>query len=254
MLRRLRSRSGLAVLLSDWHPIVLYTFLYYQSGLLNRVVFPEFLDATFWKLDVAVFGDFPGFFLHRVLGGPAANEVFHFAYFCYYLMIPLVGLLLFVRDRRLFREFVFQLTALFCFCYAVYIFLPVEGPLQLRIEFFSGDGVFERVVNFLYAEGENPGAAFPSSHVAVALLVALWGGRQYRWLRWPLGTAFVLLCVATVYCAFHYGVDVIAGILLGLAAVALMNRGLPPGREGRRVGCVLPARTLQSGHCGRSPT
>jgi membrane-associated phospholipid phosphatase len=34
----------------------------------------------------------------------------------------------------------------------------------------------------------------------------------------------LFLCIATVYCFFHYAVDVIAGLLLGFFAVLTFNR------------------------------
>ncbi|MFU8856619.1 MAG: phosphatase PAP2 family protein, partial [Deferrisomatales bacterium] len=68
-----------------------------------------------------------------------------------------------------------------------------------------------------------PGAAFPSSHVAVALLVALWGGTHFPRLKLLLLVQFVLLSTSAVYCSFHYGVDIIAGVLLGAGMLVLMN-------------------------------
>jgi membrane-associated phospholipid phosphatase len=223
-LRERRPRIRLLCLLSLWHPLALYTFLYYQTGLLNRVLFPKFLDPLFLRADTALFGAFPAIYLHRALGGPLAGEFFHFAYFTYYPAIVHVSLLLFRKSQEVFQRFLFQLSALFYLCYAVYVLIPVEGPLSWRAGFFHGSGPFKRIVEFLYARGENPGAAFPSSHVAVALLVALWGGNHFPRLRLLLLAQFILLSISAVYCSFHYGVDVIAGVLLGGGMLALMNR------------------------------
>lgn len=223
-LRRCRPKESIYARLSLWHPLILYTFLYYQTGLLNRVLVPDFLDPLFLRADIAVFGAFPAIYLHRALAGPFADEFFHVAYLSYYLVIVLVSLLLFRKNPGLFQRFVFQLSALFYLCYAVYFFLPVEGPLSQRGLFFDGSGLFERIVDFLYEKGENPGAAFPSSHVAVALMVALWGGTHFPRLKPLLLAQFVLLSVSAVYCSFHYGVDIIAGVLLGAGMLVLMNR------------------------------
>jgi membrane-associated phospholipid phosphatase len=223
-LRRHRPETSIFSLLSLWHPLILYAFLYYQTGLLNRVLVPEFLDPLFRRADTALFGAFPAVYLHRVLRGPFADELFHFAYLSYYFVILLVALLLFLKRREAFPRFVFQLSALFYLCYALFVFLPVEGPLSWRAAHFQGSGLFETIVDFLYERGENPGAAFPSSHVAVALLVALWGGAHFPRLRLPLLFQFVFLSLSAVYCSFHYGIDVIAGLLLGAGMLALMNR------------------------------
>ncbi|MDW7709630.1 MAG: phosphatase PAP2 family protein [Deferrisomatales bacterium] len=222
-MRRSRPTERFYRLLSLWHPLMLYTFLYYQTGLLNRILVPEFLDPIFLRADVAVFGAFPAVYLQQALRGPFADELFHFAYLSYYPAIVFVSLLLFRKGPGLFQRFVFQLSALFYLCYAVYVFLPVEGPLAERGLVFHGSGLFERIVDFIYEKGENPGAAFPSSHVAVALLVALWGGTHFPRLKLLLLVQLVLLSTSAVYCSFHYGVDIIAGVLLGAGMLVLMN-------------------------------
>lgn len=233
-LRRCRPKERSYALLSLWHPLVLYAFLYHQTGLLNRILVPEFLDPLFLRADVAVFGALPAVYLQQALRGPFADELLHFAYLSYYPVIVVVSVLLFRKSPGLFQRFVFQLSALFYLCYAVYVFLPVEGPLAERGLVFQGTGLFERIVDFLYAKGENPGAAFPSSHVAVALLVALWGGTHFPRLKLLLLVQFVLLSTSAVYGSFHYGVDIIAGVLVGAGMVVLMNRSPDLSWQGPR--------------------
>ncbi|MBE0616341.1 MAG: phosphatase PAP2 family protein [Proteobacteria bacterium] len=245
LLGRLR-KARIFSLLHLWHPLALYPVLYYQTGLLNRILVPGFLDPLFLRADIAVFGTFPAVYLHRALRGPFADEFFHFAYFSYYLVIVLVALLLFRKSPGVFQRFLFQLSALFYLCYVVYVFLPVEGPLVQRGLFFHGSGLFEGIVDFLYAKGENPGAAFPSSHVAVALLVALWGGTHFPRLRPLLLAQFVLLSTSALYCSFHYGVDIIAGVLLGAGLLVLMNRSPDLFWHGQRRRPPSNARTARS--------
>ena len=61
---------------SLWYPLVLYALLYYQTGLINRVVVPRFLDGFFMNLDVRIFGEFPGFFLRGKQGNAIPRRVF----------------------------------------------------------------------------------------------------------------------------------------------------------------------------------
>ena len=114
--------------------------LYYQTGLINRVVVPRFLDGFFMNLDVRIFGEFPAFFLRGKQGNAFLDEFFHFFYFSYYLIIPLTGILLFRKDVKLFESFVFQLSSLFYLCFLIFILLPVEGPIALRNEYLSSRG------------------------------------------------------------------------------------------------------------------
>jgi membrane-associated phospholipid phosphatase len=219
LLLSFKRRSSLSVrAVSLWYPLVLYGLLYYQTGLINRVVVPQFLDGFFMNLDVRIFGEFPGLFLRGKQGNPFLDEFFHFFYFSYYLIIPLTGILLYRKEVKLFESFVFQLSALFYLCFATFILLPVEGPISLRNEYYHRGGPFQAMVDFVY-RGELPGAAFPSSHVAATFLVAWWGSTHFRRMRILYWLTCLFLSIATVYCMFHYAVDVIAGLIVGVLAV-----------------------------------
>ncbi len=234
LFHKLRRRGDAAAALTVWYPILLFTPLYYQTGLLNRILIPRLLDPYFLRLDQAFFGEFPAFPLHRALGGVWFGEFMHLAYLSYYAAIPGVALLLFVRRRAHFDGFALHLSTLFYFCYAIYILLPVEGPLWLRPRFFGTRGPLCRLVDSLYAAAENPGAAFPSSHVAVAWLVAWWGAREFPRARTAFWTQAALLSLATVYCSFHYAVDVVAGMLLAFAWIRFGETSCTAGRRGAR--------------------
>jgi membrane-associated phospholipid phosphatase len=92
-----------------------------------------------------------------------------------------------------------------------------------------------RLVLAILERGSSRGAAFPSSHVAVAVTQALLALRhQPRVGRWVAGVA-VGLGAGAVYGGFHYGVDVLAGAALGAAILPLaprIARGLGSGVEG----------------------
>lgn len=209
--------------LSLGYPLILYGFFYYQTGLINTVVVPEFLDSFFLNLDVRIFGKFPGFILNGTHGNAFLDEFFHFFYFSYYLIIPLTGIFLYRKNVKLFESYMFQLSSLFYVCYVIFIFLPVEGPIPLRNEYYHQHGLFRSIVDYIWSKGENPGAGFPSSHVAIAFLVAWWGSRNFKRLRIHYWLTFLFLSTATVYCMFHYAVDVMGGLLLGILAVLVFT-------------------------------
>jgi membrane-associated phospholipid phosphatase len=206
-----------------WYPFILYGLLYYQTGFINRVLVPHFLDDFFMNLDAWIFGEFPAIFLRGKHENAFIDELFHFFYFSYYIAIPHTGVLLFRKDAKLFESYVFQLSSLFYLCFIIFILLPVEGPLALRNEYFHQGGPFRVLIDFIYAEVEKPGAAFPSSHVAAMFLVAWWGSTHFRRMKIPYWSTCLLMSIATVYCMFHYAVDVIAGLLLGGLAVIAFN-------------------------------
>jgi membrane-associated phospholipid phosphatase len=157
-------------------------------------------------------------------------------------MIAGVGLALFVRDRLQFYHYVSVVSFVFYVCYLIYIFTPVIGPplfhetihgYELPPEFQPGGslefpaaiqtGLFFRIMAWIYDNLEAPGAAFPSSHVAVALTTVYFSFRYLRAVRVAHLVLVVLLALATVFCRYHYAVDVIAGIITAVVLVPMGN-------------------------------
>jgi membrane-associated phospholipid phosphatase len=58
--------------------------------------------------------------------------------------------------------------------------------------------------------------------ITVSVLIVAW--RRLRWLFWVLLPVATLLVLSTVYCRYHYAVDVLAGIALAFATVPLGDR------------------------------
>lgn len=250
-------------LLRHFYPILLYTGFYRETGVLNEMFVPEYLDAWFVELEQRLFGFQPSLaFMHR-LPYRWASELFYSAYFSYYVMIAGVGLALFFRNRRQFFHYVSVVSFAFYCCYLAFIFLPVTGPRLFfrEVDHFSlpaewralgaahpypeavVQGVMYRVMAWIYELFEPPGAAFPSSHVVVAICTLYFTWRYLPRFRFIHSVAVVLLCLSTVYCRFHYAVDVFAGIGVATVLVPLGNRlyrrwepaGFPaPAREPAR--------------------
>jgi membrane-associated phospholipid phosphatase len=63
----------------------------------------------------------------------------------------------------------------------------------------------------------------PSSHVAVAITTLWFSFRYLPRIRLVHLTVTILLCLSTVYCRFHYAVDVVAGVLVAAVLVPLGN-------------------------------
>jgi len=131
----------------------------------------------------------------------------------------------------------------FYVCYLIYIFLPVMGPRIFYYENISDflppelqppmpvmfpttvqSGPFYQIMVIIYRYFEAPGAAFPSSHVAVAITTLYFSILYLRRIRQVHLVAVLLLCLSTVYCRYHYVVDVFAGVLTALVLVPLGNK------------------------------
>jgi membrane-associated phospholipid phosphatase len=121
-------------------------------------------------------------------------------------------------------------------CYALFLVFPVAGP---RYSFPEPQGVAKEVLpavlaRLLLERGAAWGTAFPSSHVAAALVATVSAGLAWRGLGLVLLPLAVALSLGTVYGQFHYAVDALAGAFVAALVLALrrpLTRGLSNGLE-----------------------
>ncbi len=229
--------------LRHFYPVLLYTAFFMETGSLNRMFFSDYLDPVVAQWEEHLFGCQPSVLFMEKLPWLAVSELFYLSYFSYYIMIAAAGLALFVRSRQQFFHYVSVVSFLFYICYLIYIVLPVIGS---RAFFRQVDGytlpaatqelavtdaypesvqagVFFKIMKWVYRVFEAPGAAFPSSQVAVALCTVFFSFRYLPRIRYlHLGVA-VLLCLSTVYCRYHYVVDVLAGLVTAAVVIPAGN-------------------------------
>lgn len=237
-----RKSAPLLDFLRHFYPVLLYTAFFVETGSLNRMFFKEYLDPMVAHWEQALFGCQPSVLFMQKLPWLAVSELFYASYFSYYIMIAGVGIALFLRSRRQFYHYVSVVSFLFYVCYLIYIFLPVIGS---RVFFHQVEGyvlpeatqqlaltdaypeavqagLFFRIMRWVYRVFEAPGAALPSSHVAVALCTVFFSFRYLRRIRYVHLAVALLLCLSTVYCRYHYAIDVLAGLV---AAAVLIPTG-----------------------------
>ncbi|MBI3854031.1 MAG: phosphatase PAP2 family protein [Verrucomicrobia bacterium] len=226
----------------QFYPIPLFVAFYRETELLNQMFYTGYWDAHFLKLEARLFGMQPGLEMLERFPARWLAELLYAAYFSYYLMVAGVGFVLWWRDRRQFAHFVSVVSFMFYVCYTIYIFVPVVGPrivyaglvqeplpqdmvasIKLNAPASVQAAVFFRLMGWIYDHFEAAGAAFPSSHVAVALCTLYFSFQYLRRIRFVHLIAVILLCVATVYGRYHYVVDVVAGIALAAVLLPLGN-------------------------------
>jgi len=230
--------------LRHFYPVFLYIWFFWETGLLNRMFFSEYMDPLAIQWDQTLFGCQPSILFMEKLPWLALSEVFYASYFSYYLMIGGVGLALFVRDRHQFFHYISVVSFVFYLCYVVYIILPIIGPrvflqpingytLPAAIQRMTPSdtypaavqkGLCFRLMGLIYDVFESPGAALPSSHVAVAICTVYFSFRYLRPIRYPHLILAILLCLSTLYCRYHYAVDVVAGLITAAVLLPVGNR------------------------------
>jgi len=235
-----RRERGPLHLLRCFYPIILYSLFYTETHDLDSLICPTYLDPFFIGLEQSLLGCQPSRLLMQRLPYLAISEPLHMAYFSYYTMVLGVGLWLYVKRRARLFHYLTVVSFVFYVCYLIYICLPVMGPhgnwvetapevvRQLigsrRVPDSIRSGPFFLIMQQVYRLVEpRGGAAFPSSHVAVAITTNYFTFLYWRKVRWVHLVAVILLCVSTVYCGYHYVVDVIAGVLTAALLVLLGN-------------------------------
>lgn len=222
----------------DWGPLVAMAILYGElpaviagaAGGSARVVYH---DAIVQHWESHLFGVSPAIALALELPRWLSNPL-HAAYLSYYALIFVPPLILFARRgrQREFETTILALTATFAACFVVFAYWPVEGP---RYAWPPPPGVpdstMREIVLRVLRSGSSRGAAFPSSHVAVATAQSIVALKYQKTTGIATAIVALLLAVGAVYGGFHYGVDVLVGATLGLllssAILASQRRAHP---------------------------
>ncbi len=151
-------------------------------------------------------------------------------YFLHFVLPLGFAMLLWLRNRRQFTEFVTSLTLLSYAAWLTYVAFPSAPPwMAARDGYLAGvTRILDRTINFLpdrlhlptvyNALDPNPVAAVPSLHAAYPFLVLLFAVRFFG--RRGLVTALYVAAVwwAIVYLGEHYAFDITVGAVYALIA------------------------------------
>jgi membrane-associated phospholipid phosphatase len=237
-----------------FYPVLLFLWFFSETGDLNRMFFTRFLDAAVIRWEQHLFGFQPSARFMEWLPYVAVSELFYASYFSYYVMIIGVGAALFRRDRSRFVHYISVISFVFYICYLLYIIFPVVGPPMIYFQPTGQElppdlrdafpnpvypdavktGPLFQIMAWVYRMFDSPGAAMPSSHVAVALCTLFFSFSYRLRLRYLHLVGVLLLCCSTIYCRYHYVLDVLAGILAAGLLIPLGNwlYGLSSERPG----------------------
>jgi len=209
------------VFIRSYYPVLLYLYFFESVAATNRVFFHTWLDPFFMNIDFSIFGYLPSVEWGLRHNSIWLKELFHFAYFSYYPMIVGLPVLFYIKKRQALDEMVFVLSFVFYLCYFIFSWLPVIGgrfvPLAMEWTKQADGGVFTAIMAFIYSHSPHLGGAFPSSHIAVALVLSLLAFRHFRAVGYAfLGITF-FLAIATVYCHYHWFIDAVFGVITGLS-------------------------------------
>jgi membrane-associated phospholipid phosphatase len=211
----------------DFYPAAFIAFIYESLGPLISAARGPARDDLLIAADRAILGG-DATVLLQPLVTPFLATFLYIAYATYYFLPLVLGGYLWSHDVGTARRYIFTLSVCFYVSYAGYFTIPAYGPRtaladrnRVPLETSSVARAISQTINELEHTKLD---AFPSGHTMITVAVLIVARRRYRKVFWFLLPVALLLIFSTMYCRYHYLVDVLAGILLAFATVPLGDR------------------------------
>jgi len=214
-------------LLVDFYPAAFLPLVFESLGPLIAAARGPARDDLLIAADRALFGVDVTVWLERFVR-PALTDLSYLFYVSYYFIALALGGALWRRAPAAARRFVFTISLCYYVSYAGYFTIPAFGPRVSQREMYDvsleTSPVSRSIARTIDRLEKTKLDVFPSGHTMIAVAVLLVAYRRERRLFWFLLPFAAGLIVSTVYCRYHYVVDLIAGGLLAWATVPLGER------------------------------
>jgi membrane-associated phospholipid phosphatase len=235
-----KSRGNFLKLMYDLlFPTVCILIVFESIEGLVHSINPRDIDPLLIKLDYLLFNGYPTVMLESIMT-PWLTDILQAAYSSYYFLPVALGIALKIRgDNRAFDQSLFLIMLCFYLSYIGYLLMPAIGPrftinhLQNRdLQGLFITGPVQEILNRLEGIKRD---AFPSGHTAITLTVVYLAWRFEKKLFAVFLPVALALIVSTVYCRYHYVVDVIGGVALTLITIVLGEKYY--GYQTKNTGC-----------------
>jgi membrane-associated phospholipid phosphatase len=208
-------------ILRTFYPIVIILYAWEELAVLQSMIYGSFwFTETLVRWDKLIFGVHPTVWLQR-LYAPWLDELMNFVYASYYTFFLLVPLIFYLRKKKEVSMAIYSLaTFTYLSNFVIFYLIPALGakpaPMLEGLHVKEHTGFFFVELNrILQAKGGIPCGAFPSSHVAGALVWALSAIRYEKKLGYIILPFAVGIGFSTVYTTLHHAVDPLAGYIWG---------------------------------------
>ncbi len=185
------------------------------------------IDYVFLAIDYKIFGFYPYVYLEKY-SNPYLTEIMQLSYCFYYLMPFILGIYLLKKGTQEdFQKALFLVLLCFYLSYVGYMIFPALGPRFSIAYMFQNElnGIYfaEKINTFLNSLEGIKRDAFPSGHVGISLLILLIFYKYNKKIFLINLLPVTLLIISTVYCRYHYFIDVIGGFLLTVVTLLIGN-------------------------------
>lgn len=203
-------------LLRESYPLILSGYFYSETVFYNKLIFNN-LDPYLIKLDTFIFRMQPSLEFSANFSHLFFSEIMYFGYFSFYMILFCFALYMFFKRREFFNEAIFKLIASLYIFYFIFSLFPSAGPqfyFDSPANMLPDAYIFNHIMYFIQDTAEQPTGAFPSSHVAISMIILIMTRKKapvFYKIVWPF---VILLILSTVYIKAHYAIDVIGGLLI----------------------------------------
>lgn len=206
-------------------PVVSILVVYDSLEAIVHYINPRDVDPLLIRLDYMLLGCYPTVALERIMM-PLLTDILQLAYTSYYFLPVALGIALKRSgDDHAFDRSLFLIMFCFYLSYLGYMLMPALGPRytmnHLQDADLRGLLVTAPLQGLLNGMEGIKRDAFPSGHTGITLTVLYLAFRYEKRLFNVFLPVVSALIFATVYCRYHYVVDVIAGVLLALITIII---------------------------------
>ncbi len=218
-----RYHNDVAALLRDIYYMLVFIFFYTETADLHVAAWGGVsFDEVIAPMDQWIFGFQPSLEFWQAAPQRWFSELMNLCYTSYYFLFILGGLAVWIQHDggRGYSRMLHAVVLTMLTCYLIFVFFPTLGPQYRWAELHSRDNYtgyfFKYLLDSILEFGERPTGAFPSSHVALAVVFLFSFWTYARWAFYVALPFVAGLMMATVYIGVHYFVDVPAGVLVGV--------------------------------------
>ena len=209
-------------------PVVCVLIIFDSLERIVHYINPRDIDPLLIRLDYLIFNGYPTVMMESIYN-PVVTDILQISYTSYYFLPISLGLILKLKGmEKEFDRMVFMILFCFYLSYIGYMLFPALGP-RFTLNHLQSSEIkgllfaepMQRVLNSIEGIKRD---AFPSGHTAISLVVLGLAYRYHKAFFYITMPIVVMLIISTVYCRYHYAVDVIGGIALAFAAYFIGER------------------------------
>lgn len=209
---------------TSFYPLILLIPFYEISGHQVHLFFDGFYDHYILMIENAIFPVHPTIWFEQFYH-PVLSEWMMFGYSFYLLLLPItISWLYFTNKDSESKHLLLSLMISFFICYVIFSLFPALGPRIAMADQYTVEikgYFFKTITNLLETNAMLHGGAFPSAHCSAATVMFVLSYKyDKRLFYWILPVIFTLY-ISTVYGRYHYPLDVLAGIIIGIGSIKL---------------------------------